>query len=415
MEANVSFDRTLVAVQVDDTVHVMLELTAPAAPEAQRRPLDLVLVLDRSGSMAGDPLDAVKAATQQLLRRLGADDRLAVVAFDDTAQLVLGLQHHDADAACDRVDRIDDGGSTNLSGGWLKALEIVRAQGRADALRRIVLLSDGHANVGITDPEALAALAASANVDGLSTSTIGFDDGYDEVLLAAIADAGAGNDYFCGGPDQAPAVFAAEFEGLLSVVAQNVSVELRPTEVVTDWGVLNEFPIVHVDGGMQVQLGDAYGGERRRVVAALQLAPQTSTGPITVGQMVLRWASVVGQVALHTVTIPLVIGVTDEPLDATVVNAEVVEQVDVLKAAAERRKADEAMRRGDLGGAAVSFRIAASMLSSRSSFDEYDDEVSELLADADRLEAGDIDPNMVKRQHSLRRQSMKGRKKRFDS
>jgi hypothetical protein len=166
---------------------------------------------------------------------------------------------------------------------------------------------------------------------------------------------------------------------------------------------------------MQVQLGDAYGGERRRVVAALQLAPQTSTGPVTVGEMVLRWASVVGQVALHTVTIPLVIGVTDEPLDATVVNAEVVEQVDVLKAAAERRKADEAMRRGDLGGAAVSFRIAASMLSSRSSFDEYDDEVSELLADADRLDAGDIDPNMVKRHYSLRRESTKGRKKRFDS
>jgi Ca-activated chloride channel family protein len=413
MEADVSFDRTLVAVQVDDIVHVMLELTAPVAPEAQRRPLDLVLVLDRSGSMGGAPLASVKEATQQLIRRLGADDRLAVVAFDDNAQLVLDLRCHDVDAACDRIARITTGGSTNLSGGWLKALEIVRAHGRADALKRIVLLSDGHANVGITDPQALAELAASANADAVSTSTIGFDDGYDEVLMAAIADAGAGNDYFCGGPDQAPAVFAAEFEGLLSVVAQNVSVELRPSDAVAEWGVLNEFPIVHVDGGMQVQLGDAYDGERRRVVAAMQIVPQAAPGPITVGEIVLRWASVVGQVALHTVTIPLVIGVTDGPLDAVPVNPEVVEQVHVLKAAAERRKADEAMRRGDLGGAAASFRIAASMIAARPAYD--DGEVAELLADADRLDAGDVDQNLVKRQHSLRRQTMKGRKKRFDS
>jgi Ca-activated chloride channel family protein len=413
MEANVSFDRTLVAVQVDDIVHVMLELAAPAAPEAPRRPLDLVLVLDRSGSMGGAPFASVKEATRQLIRRLGTDDRLAVVAFDDTARLVLDLRHHDVDAACDCVAQIATGGSTNLSGGWLKALEIVRAHGRTDALKRIVLLSDGHANAGITDTAALAQLAASANADAVSTSTIGFADGYDEVLMAAIADAGAGNDYFCGGPDQAPAVFAAEFEGLLSVVAQNVSVELRPSDAVADWGVLNEFPVVHVDGGMQVQLGDAYGGERRRVVAALQIAPQAAPGPITVGEIVLRWASVVGPVALHTVTIPLVIGVTDGPLDAAPVNPEVTEQVHVLKAAAERRKADEAMRRGDLGGAAASFRIAASIIAARPAYD--DGEVAELLVDADRLDAGDVDQNLVKRQHSLRRQTMKGRKTRFDS
>lgn len=412
METNISFDRTLVAVQVDDVMHVMLELVAPAAAATDRLPLDLALVLDRSGSMAGAPLDAVKEATQQLLRRLGADDRLAVIAFDNTAELVLGLQHHDVDAACDRVAAIDVRGSTNLSGGWLKALEVVREHGRADAIRRIVLLSDGHANVGIVDLAALAQLAGAAKGDGVSTSTIGFDDGYDEVLMAAIADASAGNDYFCGGPDHAPAVFAAEFDGLSSVVAQNVSVELRPSDSVTDWGVLNEFPIVTVDGGVQVQLGDAYGGERRRVVAALRVKAQEAPGPLTVGELVVRWAAVTGDVALHTVTIPLVVGVTDGPLDDAPVDHAVTEQVHVLKAAAERRKADEAMRRGDLDDAAASFRVAASMLAACPP--AYSAELAELEADAALLEQGAVDDNLVKRQFTQARQASKGRRTRFD-
>ena len=99
MKPTVKFDRTLVTVLVDEVVHVMLELAAPPAATMNRAPLDVVVVLDRSGSMSGAPLESVTAATAQLLRLAGPDDRVGVVAFDDEVQLVLPLAHHDPDIA----------------------------------------------------------------------------------------------------------------------------------------------------------------------------------------------------------------------------------------------------------------------------------------------------------------------------
>ena len=133
MQPTVKFDRTLVTVLVDEVVHVMLELAAPPAAPVARAPLDVVVVLDRSGSMSGEPLESVTAATAQLLRLAGPDDRMAVVAFDDEVQLVLPLAHHDPDAASRTVRGIEAGGSTNMSGGWLKGLELLTTSPRLEA------------------------------------------------------------------------------------------------------------------------------------------------------------------------------------------------------------------------------------------------------------------------------------------
>ena len=122
MKPTIKFDRTLVAVLVDEVVHVMLELAAPPAASVKRAPLDVAVVLDRSGSMIGEPLEAVTSATAQLLRLAGPDDRIAVVSFDDNVQLVLPLAHHEPDGAGAAVRAIRSGGSTNLSGGWLKLI-----------------------------------------------------------------------------------------------------------------------------------------------------------------------------------------------------------------------------------------------------------------------------------------------------
>src|SRR5205823_1171648 len=117
---------------------------------------------------------------------------------------------------------ITPGGSTNLSGGWLKGLEQLRSA-PADSARKVLLLTDGIANVGIIDRGALAALAGSAQADGIGTTTIGFGEDFDEDLLTAMADAGGGNAHWAETPDAAPGIFATEFDGLTRLVAQNVS------------------------------------------------------------------------------------------------------------------------------------------------------------------------------------------------
>ncbi len=357
MHASVRLDHSLVAVDSEHDVHAMLELGAPSPPEDSARvPLSLALVLDRSGSMAGRKLEVAKACAAWLVSRLRADDELAVVDYDDAVRLVTPLLPVASGVHAPALADVHPGGSTNLSGGWLKALEQLRAtrDGRA---RKILLLTDGLANVGITDPAALVAMVRNAARAQVGTTTIGFGADFDEDLLTAMADAGGGNGHHAPTPDAAPAIFAEEFEGLTRLVAQNVSVEIRPAEEVEVVGVLNEYPMVAVPGGVQVALGDAYGGERRRLVLALHVPHLAELGPARVADLVVRYVSVGEQIAEHAVTVPIVANVVSaSEAAAAVPDAEVQEEVLVLRAARAR---DDAIRLADDGDHVAAQRLLA--------------------------------------------------------
>jgi Ca-activated chloride channel family protein len=379
MDARITLERTMLAIEQDESVHVLLELEAPQQPAGADRPaLDVVAVVDRSGSMAGEPLAAAKDAVQRLLRLLGPEDRLAVVSYDDRVDLVLGLTRHHAGIAANAVASIEVGGSTNLAGGWLKAFEILAADGRPDALRTALLLTDGQANVGMTAPEALAGLCADARRRGVRTSTVGLGEGFDEVLLGAMADAGHGNAHFAGSAEDLPGIFATEFSDLASVVAHNVSVEIRPGADVDLVEVYGERTMVPVEQGVQLSLGDAYGGESRRLVFALGVPGLRELGPAVVGEVVLRYATVDAGAELHTVTMPIVVnvvegGATDGP------NPDVTEEVLRLRAADARRKARDRIIDGDVEGAADMLRSTAADL--RSYADAVDDAATRAEAD----------------------------------
>lgn len=412
MQPNVKLDRTLVAVEVGETVHVMLELVAPPAPVTERAPIDVVAVIDRSGSMSGQPLEAVIDATNLLVRLLGPNDRIAVVTFDDQVDMVMSLARHDVGRAADILSRVHAGGSTNLSGGWLKGLEILSAHGRPEAMKRVIVLTDGEANAGIVDRHQLAGLTGAARAQQVTTTMVGFGDGYDEQLLATMADAGGGNDYWCAGPDQATKVFADEFTGLASVVAQNISVEIRPTDATDGLLVLNEYPVTDVEGGMQVALGDAFGEERRRVVAMLHLKPTTEIGSVHVADLVVRWAGVLGPVALHTVVVPVTVGAAPGfDADRAGVDPEVTEEVNVLKIARARKEANEAASRGDHDTATTALE-SVRPLTMNARMTSRD--LGEFADDIERMSRSDWHDQDIKRMHSNMRQSSKGRKARYD-
>lgn len=412
MKPNVKFDRTLVTILVDEVVHVLLELEAPPAVAVQRAPLDVVVVIDRSGSMSGEPLESVIAATSQLLRLAGPDDRIGVVTFDDTVQMVLPLVHHDADVANRLLQAIHPGGSTNLSGGWLKGLEMLTTAPRAEAIRRIVVLTDGHANAGIVGADQLVPLIKGGYGQGVTTSCIGFADGYDEQLLAALADGGMGNDYWCAGPDQAAQVFADEFGGLATVVAQNVSVDIVPSENVVATEVLNEFPISELPNGLQVALGDAYGGERRKLVAKFALAPMTTPGPVDVATLTIRWAATTGDLALHTVALPIVVCVGEADAMDVGADYEVTEEVIRLDVARHRRDARDAAEHGDFGAAASLLTRSADLLAGTTAAAS---EVNALRRAAADLHQNVWSPMEAKRQFSASRTANKGRRADYEA
>jgi Ca-activated chloride channel family protein len=224
-----------------------------------------------------------------------------------------------------------------------------------------VLLSDGHANVGVDDAGELAKLARGAADEGVSTTTIGFGHGFDEDLMTAMANEGGGNAFFAPGVDDVPGIFAQEFDDLVALVAQNLSVEIRPDgDAVSVVSVLNEYPTIGVPGGVQVQIGDAYGEERRRIVFALDVPSLATLGPATVAEVVVRYVSIGDEVAAHELRVPVTVNLVaaDDPAAAEL-DTEVTEEVVILASARAQDEARERAQHGDFDGARDILKHAA--------------------------------------------------------
>ena len=412
LHTSLSFDRDIVAIHEDDVVHLLVDLTASESSVLERPAVDAVFVLDRSGSMAGDPLDAVKAACDRVVGMTDANDRIGIVTFDSTVDVVLQLDRHDTIAARRAISRISARGMTNLSAGWLKALDMLNRSPRQDAIRRIIILTDGHTNEGLTDRDALAGMVAGGRTHGVTTSVIGFGDGYDEVLAGTLANQGGGNDYWCAGPDNAPEVFDAEFGGLAQVAAQNITIDFMPSAQVAVCEVLNDFrTAVHADGTTTIDVGDIYASETRSLVIRLSLRPVLTTGSVHVGDLNLSWAAIGDQMALHSVSLPVDIRADVPGAFVRVEDSRVREQILILEAARSERAGRDAAQAGDLEQAATYFTTAANFLTQTSLPDTFS---SSLRSDADALTKGIWTDADSKRRYSSSRESSKGRRSKFD-
>jgi Ca-activated chloride channel family protein len=175
MHISAHLDVDVIAVETDGEVSVLVELTAPPAPpaatDAPRAVRTLQVVLDRSGSMSGDRLAGAITALTALVDRLEPTDNFGLVAFDDRVELTVPAGPlRDKTAVKRAIADLHARGSTDLSAGYLRGIqEARRAAGPAGGT--LLLVSDGHANQGVTDPERLAGVAADARRHGLMTST----------------------------------------------------------------------------------------------------------------------------------------------------------------------------------------------------------------------------------------------------
>ncbi|HEY1011513.1 MAG TPA: VWA domain-containing protein [Herpetosiphonaceae bacterium] len=277
-------DRWLIETDVASQRTAEWTVQVPDAPrQTERAPLNLALILDRSGSMAGDKLMHVKQAAHHLLDQLGERDRVAVVAYDDEVRLVAAsapLTESFKRQLKASIEELAPGGWTDLSGGWLRGCNEVAAHLGRQQVSRALLLTDGLANRGITDVEELAHHARELRLRGVATSTFGVGLDFNEHLLEAMAAQGGGQFYYIERPAQIPEFFRRELGELLTVVAREAFVTLAaPAGVALE--VLGDLP--HEKNGQQIKLslGDLSSGERRQFYARVLTPPGAAGAGVT--------------------------------------------------------------------------------------------------------------------------------------
>jgi Ca-activated chloride channel family protein len=223
----------------DGTVSLELIMTAgdiDVDKTGSDRPVDMVVVIDRSGSMQGEKINQAKQSLLNLINMLSPQDRLALVSYADNVQThanLLKVTPTNRFLLQSAVNSIRTGGSTNLSSGLQQGITIMQRSLAAGRNGSIILVSDGLANRGITDPQSLGRMATAAQKHEFGISTVGVGLDFNEHLMTTIADQGAGKYYFLDEPEKFAEILHNEFEHARMTVASNTAVEIPLTDGVT--------------------------------------------------------------------------------------------------------------------------------------------------------------------------------------
>ncbi len=282
-----------VLVGSDGEVAVALTLSAAQLPAVQGQPkqaVDLVVVLDRSGSMQGEKIEAARKAVHQLIQRLTPNDRLALVAYSNDVQLVSPLTKMDEMGRQNlqvAVNRVYADGGTNLGGGLKQGIDLFVQSAEDGRQRKVILISDGLANQGITDPHRLGQMAATATDHHFAVSTVGVGLDFNELLMTIIADQGTGSYYFLEDPLVFAQVFEKEFQDARQVAAD--ALELRiPLEKGIRLVDAGGYPIRIEDGSAVITPGSLISGQQRKLFLTFQV-PTTEEQTIALGKFQVRY------------------------------------------------------------------------------------------------------------------------------
>ncbi len=243
------------------------------APAAADRGIDFVVVLDRSGSMQGVKLEHARQALYHLLAGLTGRDRFALFSYSDTVQQDCGLLPVDdlnRMRMLSAVDGVYAGGATNLGGGLRAGIDLLAAAVRPGHPGRVVLISDGLANRGVTDPAALGGIAAAAAGREFSVSTVGVGADFNEFLMTRIADRGAGSYYYLENPSAFAEVLQKEFLAARSAAATGIAVRI-PLPAGVRLADAAGYPVTVSGGAAVFYPGSLRSGQTRRMFLTFQI------------------------------------------------------------------------------------------------------------------------------------------------
>lgn len=353
------------------TTYLKIQLEGLPRPEAKRRaPINVALVLDRSGSMRGEKLTHAKQAAMMALDYLRSDDSVSVVMYDHTVDiLVPATKLTDRPRLERRIRGVKAGGNTALFAGVSKGAAELRKHLDRNRVNRVILLSDGLANVGPSTPEALQRLGQALGGETIAVSTIGLGLGYNEDLMVRLAAASDGNHVFAERPAELAGVFRDELGGLGRVVAQRITITIECLDGVKPIRLLGRDGQIY---GKRVtaRMNQIYAEQAQYLLLEVDVPPgrQGSERPLAEVEvsyddlLAQRTARLTGQATVR--------------YSGSAKEAEASQNRDVLISASEQQAAamdDQALElkdQGDVGGAQAVFRRKAEFL--REQAQKYD-------------------------------------------
>jgi len=319
------------------TLDVVVKIVPPELDATYQRPsLNLGLVIDRSSSMSlNQRIEYAKAAARQLLEELSPGDRMSITTFDYSTKNVLPSTFARNKASIIRaIQNIQLGKWTNLYAGWVEGGNEVSKQTGPGMANRVILLSDGWTNVGITDPKTIVSHVQQLAQVGISTTTVGFGNDYHEDLLEQMANGGDGNYYYVNSPYYLPEIFQKEVKSLVATLGQHVTLGIEPQGDVEVLDVLND---LETNSQGRFKLPNLVAGYPFNIVVRLRIPALTQDTNLC--HFRLSWSSYqqsTPQSLRVTLSLPIV---HQSMLDEFPDSLEVKQQVALMQVARSKRKA----------------------------------------------------------------------------
>jgi len=266
VDVQLSLDRSMLPAESEGTGYLKIALIPALIKHAESRPpLNIAIVLDRSGSMGGQKIADAKAGVIEAMNHISSNDRLSFIVYDNDVQTVFsGATLNSTTYAWHRqqVKHINSGGSTAIYAALQRARDVLREHQRGGWVNRVILLSDGLANVGPDDPASFRRLGAQLAEQGLMVSTIGLGLNFNEDLMTGLAQSGDGNAFFVESSHDLPYIFEQEMGQAVNVAATDVVMHielpegLRPVRTIGRHG--------EVDGQtVRIDIKQLYGGQEK--------------------------------------------------------------------------------------------------------------------------------------------------------
>jgi Ca-activated chloride channel family protein len=347
-------------------VYALIEASPGASIAQVQVPLNLSLVLDKSGSMQGRKIQNLRQAAKLVVDRLGPQDIISIVAFSDRKYNIAGSQPvTDRAALKKKIDRIRDGGGTAISGGMSQGLAELDKALAPDRVSRMLLLTDGQT---FGDEKQCKKLGKKAGERGIVVTALGLGDDWNEDLLDAIAEASGGTADFIDSPDRIVAVFEQAVQSMQDTVVQNSEMVLRLANGVTPRQVWQVLPMISnlgyrplSDRDVQVSLGEMEKGQPRSILVELLVGPRPA-GTYRVAQAEISYDVPGLNIVGEKVRSDILLDFTADPVQAKQYEPEVMNIVEKVTAFKLQTRALEEAKMGNVAGASQKLRAAATRL-----------------------------------------------------